>query len=186
MNRANRSLIRAACALLAFAAASSPSAARQWNPDPRGAAIDYAQIVHARPSGDFTVIWWVVPEMFPAAANTQALRDVLSRYVVIGMVRGRTGANGASTFEAVDNLTITDSTSRPLSPLAANAIPAAAASSLAPMQTQLRQTLGAMGQGLRWFVFDGSTIHSCAAGKVSVPFQGETYTYDTPIPGCPK
>jgi hypothetical protein len=39
---------------------------------------------------------------------------------------------------------------------------------------------------MRWFVFDGSTIHSCQPGKLSVPYGGETYIYDTPIPGCAK
>jgi hypothetical protein len=39
---------------------------------------------------------------------------------------------------------------------------------------------------MRFFTYDGSTIHSCMPGKLTVPFGGETYTYDTPIPGCPK
>ena len=50
-----------------------------------------------------------------------------------------------------------------------------------------RQSLGAVGAGFRWFVFDGASVKSCTPGSgFSVQLANETYTYDTPIPGCPK
>ena len=64
--------------------------------------------------------------------------------------------------------------------------PAAVTQAINTLQALARQSLGPLGTGVRWFAFEGSMIHSCTPGKLSVPFAGETYTYDTPIPGCPK
>jgi hypothetical protein len=164
----------------------SPVSARQWNPDARGAALDYTQIVHAKGPGEVVVVWWVTPQAFPPSANDQVVQDVLSRYVVLGIAHGRTGTTGQMSFDTIGDLRIADSTARSLAPLPPNAMPPEVAQTIAGLQALGRQSLGPIGQGLRWFVFDGSTIHACSPGKMSVPHDGETYTYDTPIPGCPK
>ena len=164
----------------------SPASARQWSPDARGQALDYTQILHAKGTGEVVVVWWVVPETFTASANSQVIQDVLARYVVVGIAHGRAGAGGGMNFETIPTLTIQDQTSRPLMPLAGNAMPAEVAQTISSMQALARQSLGPMGQGMRWFVFDGSTIHNCTPGRMSVPYGGETYTYDTPIPGCAR
>jgi len=52
------------------------------------------------------------------------------------------------------------------------------------LQAVLPKAFGPMGQGFRWFVFAGGAVHACEAG-LSVAYDGETYTYETPIPGCP-
>jgi len=90
------------------------------------------------------------------------------------------------TFTPVPDLKIADAAGRQLSPLATNATPPEMAQTITTLQGLARQNLGPVGQGMRWFVFDGSMIHSCQPGKLSVPYGGETYTYDTPIPGCAK
>ena len=171
-----------ACASLAL----SPALARQWNPDARGAALDYTQIVHAKGPGEVVVVWWVTPQAFPPGVNDQVLQDVLSRYVVLGIAHGRTATTGQMSFDPIADLRITDSTARSLASLPPNVTPPEVAQTMAGLQALARQSLGPIGQGIRWFVFDGSTIHACSPGKMSVPFDGETYTYDTPIPGCPK
>jgi hypothetical protein len=160
--------------------ALSPASARQWNPDARAAAADYTQIIHAKPNGEFVFLWWAAPEAFPNDANTQMLKDVLSRYVFIGVAHGRNNGTGLA-FDNIADLRITDAMGRQLTPIPASAAPevAQALGALQALQTPMRP-------GTHWFVFEGSTIHSCMAGKLSVPFAGETYTYDMPIPGCPK
>jgi hypothetical protein len=164
---------------------ASPAAARQWNPDTRGASLDYTQIVHAKANGEIILVWWAVPETFPGDANTKVLKDVLARYVIIGVAHGHNGAGGVS-LDPVGDLKITDQSSRELSPFAANVTPAEVTQALTTLQALGRQSLGPLGPGMRWFAFESSMIHSCTAGKISVPFGGEIYTYDTPIPGCAK
>jgi len=108
------------------------------------------------------------------------------RYVVIGIADGRPAPTGAMGFENIADLKVMDQTGRTLASLSANATPPDVAQTTSTLQMLARQSLGAIGQGMHWFVFDGNTIHSCDAGKLSIPYAGETYTYDTPIPGCPK
>jgi len=181
-----RLLIPAATVLALACLTISPGSARQWNPDARGAALDYTQIVHAKAPGEVVVVWWVTPEAFPPGVSTQIIQDVLSRYVVIGIAHGQTGTSGQMSFDQIADLRITDSTARSLAPLAASAMPPEVRQTIDGLQALGRQSLGPIGQGIRFFVFDGSTIHACTPGKMSVAFDGETYTYDTPIPGCPK
>ena len=186
MNRSLKVLTRTVCLSLAALALLSPVSARQWNPDARGSALEYTQILHAKTGGEVVVVWWVVPEAFPGDANTQMLKDVLGRYVVIGVANGRPTPNGAMGFSPILDLKISDQSGRQLSPLPPNATPPELSQAMGAVQGIARQSLGAIGQGMRFFTFDGSTIHSCTPGKLTVPFGGETYTYDTPIPGCSK
>lgn len=185
----NTSWLRCA-ALLSLSLSSltlmAPASARQWNPDARGAALDYTQILHSKGNGQVVVVWWVVPETFAGAPGSQALENVVSRYVVVGIADGRAAPGAPMTFANITELKIADQTSRTLSPIAPNAAPPEVAQAISAMQALARQNLGPIGQGMRWFVFDGSTIHSCQPGKMSVPYGGETYSFDTPIPGCPK
>ena len=168
-----------------LAMGTCPATARQWNPDTRGAALDYTQIVHAKANGEVVMVWWVVPETFPSDANSQVLKNVLGRYVIIGVSHGRNGASGLA-LDPVPDVKITDQNARELSPFPANATPAEVTQAVSTLQALARQSLGPLGAGMRWFAYDGSMTHSCMAGKISVPFAGETYVYDTPIPGCPK
>jgi hypothetical protein len=171
---------------LAFLAGGSADA-RQWNPDVHASALDYAQIFHARPTGEIVLLWWVVPEIFMPNANNQSLLNVLSRYVVVGVAQGRPGANGAVAFEKVPALQITDAASRTYSPLPDNMLPADVAQAIGSLRGLASQSpIGPIAQGMRWLVYQVDTIHSCMPGKMSVPLGGETYTYDTPIPGCVK
>jgi hypothetical protein len=52
------------------------------------------------------------------------------------------------------------------------------------MEAVFRQSLGAMGSGMKTFLFNGEGIDSCKKGQLAVQFAGETYTWDTPFPGC--
>jgi hypothetical protein len=174
-------LTAAGLGLLAHWLAASPAMARQWNASPQGAAVDYTQLIDSKPNGDFVFVWWPVPEAFPTDPNTQVVRNVLGRYVFLGIAHGRNGGPGLSYF-AINDVKIADGTARELSPLTGTAITPEIAQTLAALQAIQHP----MRQGLRWFVFDGSTIHSCTAGRLSVPFDGVTYTFDTPIPGCAK
>ncbi|HXJ02077.1 MAG TPA: hypothetical protein VNH44_12715 [Micropepsaceae bacterium] len=160
--------------------AAMPAMARQWNANAQGAAVDYSQIIDSKANGEFVFVWWPVPEAFPNDANSQVVRNVLARYVFIGIARGRSGAPGLS-FYAINDVKILDGT-RELTALAGNTIPPEVTQTL----TALQAIQHPLRQGIRWFVFESSAIHACTSGKLSVPFEGTTYTFDTPIPGCAK
>lgn len=187
MLQTNRLLRFAGLSSLAVLTLLTPALARQWNPDSRAAAGDYTLIFHPKGPTQVVAVWWAAPEAFIGAPNAQVMQDALSRYVVVGIADGRVAAPGAPmTFTPIQDLKVADASGRQLSPLAANATPPEMTQTITNLQGLARQSLGPLGQGMRWFVFDGSMIHSCQPGKLSVPYGGETYTYDTPIPGCAK
>lgn len=172
-------------AMLAFG--GTVANARQWEPAPQMAALDYSQISHIKPNGQVVLLWWIVPEIFMANPNNQALLNVLSHYVILGVVQGRPGANGGLAFDPVPALQIADQASHSYSPLPDNMLPADVSQALATVENLARQTpVAPLAQGMHWFVYQADTIHSCAPGRMSIALAGETYTYDTPIPGCPK
>ena len=133
------------------------------------------------------LLWWVVPEIFVPNANNMSMLNVLSHYVILGVAQGRPGPNGAVAFENVPPLPIADQMSSNYLPIQDNALPAEVSQAIANLRALATQSqLGPIAQGMHWFVYQADTIHSCAPGRLSVSLADETYTYDTPIPGCVK
>ena len=170
-------LLLSSLVLLSF---SAPSSSRPWKPDAKAAAQDYAQIVHSKPNGDIVIVWWLVPQIAPTPPQ------VLDNYVIVGIGEGHVAPTGTMSFAAINSLGANDANGRALKFLTRNDIPPAVSALLAGLQPPLSQSLGAMGQGIHWFVFEAGGVHACGPGGLSIPYKGETYTYETPIPGCPK
>ena len=155
--------------------------ARPWKPAMTQLASDYATIVDERNLQDIRIIFWLAPPiMDPGRAA-----ELVDKYVVIGVARGHYSSEGSVTFDPIDSLRVKDSGAKPLQRLTGENIPPAVAGTVATMESVFGQSLGAFGRGIHWFVFVGGTVHACGNGGISIPFAGETYTYDTPFPGCP-
>ena len=152
-----------------------------WKPSATVVAQDYAQIIDDRANDEIIIVWWLVPQMFA----DKAAQDIASKNVIFGVLKAHVSSDAAFSFDEVDHLEVKRSDGTPLTPLPGDQIPPALAETLATVEAGFRQGLGAMGRGVRWFVFDGTNVDSCAKGGLSVPFAGEIYTYETPVPGCP-
>jgi hypothetical protein len=72
---------------------------------------------------------------------------------------------------------------KPLTRLTGDSIPPILAGYLATFGAGVRQAVGAMGEGMHVFVFEGNSVHACNPGKLTVLLLGETYVFKTPIPG---
>jgi hypothetical protein len=118
-------------------------------------------------------------------SDSPEAQQVLDKYVVVGVVHANAGVNGRVSFDPIDTLQARDGNGSPLTLLIGDNVPPTVAGLLSGVEATVRQALGAMGQGMHWFVFDGGAVHSCVTGGLSIPVAGETYTYETPIPGCP-
>jgi hypothetical protein len=169
-------------ALLCVLSASSPAGARPWKTTPQGLAQDYAEIVDARGQGEIVVLFWFVPQM---VAESPAAQAFLDKYIVIGVVHARPGPGGSMLFDAIDTLQASDAGGKPLTLLEGDKLPSDVSAFVAAMGGTMKQALGAMGQGMHLFVFDNGGVHDCGKGGIAIPYAGEVYTYDTPIPGCP-
>jgi hypothetical protein len=161
--------------------------ARIWKPSPEKMARDYATINDVRPNGDLVLLMWFVPGMMqPDAAGAAAVKAILQKYVVVVAVHGSLDKTTASySFEDIDHLQAEDRNQHPLAPISRSDLPPATIAVISALEAMFRQTAGAMGKGMKVFVFDAGAVNSCKQGELTIPLAGETYTWETPIPGCP-
>jgi len=171
-------------ALVALLSFLSPALSRTWSPTPINLAQDYAIISDNRGSGDIVMVIWLAPPILPNDPTTKAARDMLDKYVVIGVAHAHIGADGTATFDQIATLDVADGSGAPLNLLNTSTMPPNVVGALAALQSAFGRSIGAFGQGVHWFAFDSGSAHACAKGGLAVSFAGVKYTYDTPMPGC--
>ncbi len=170
--------------IFALLATASPAQSRIWSHDPVSLAQDYAIITDNRSKGDLAMIIWLAPPIISDTPANQAARELLDKYVTIGVVHAYVTQEGTTSFDQITVPEVRDKARALLKLLDPGAIPPAMVGALATLQSIFSRTFGAFGNGIQWFTFDGETVHACRPGGMSVLFAGETYTYDTPVPGC--
>jgi hypothetical protein len=163
--------------------ASSPASSRDWKATPSAIAQNYATILDNRGKGDIVLLIWFVPQIAPSGSS--GTKTTLEKYVVITVVHAHLEpTSGVMSFDDINALVAKDQSEKPLTPVPRDTLPPVSTGMLASMETVFRQSFGAMGKGMKTFVFDAGAVHSCEKGGMSVPFADETYTWETPIPGC--
>jgi hypothetical protein len=165
---------------------SSPASSRLWKATSIQIAGDYASINHNRGNGDFVTIIWFASPM--ATAGSQ-LATTFEKYVVIGVVHSRTDFNQPAVgiaFDDIKTLEVRGESGNLLAPVSENELPVASLGILAGYEAGYRRGFGPRGSGMKFFLFDAGTIRACEKGGISIPFDGETYTWETPFPGCPQ
>ena len=163
---------------------SSSASSRPWKPTPTQIAVDYASINHNRGNGDFVTITWLAA---PTAAAGSQLANTFEKYVVIAVVHSHTDFNQPAagiTFDDVKILEARDESGNLLTPVPERELPVASLELLAGYEAGYRRGFGPRGNGMKFFLFDAGTIRACEKGGISVPFDGETYTWERPFPGC--
>ena len=169
-------------ALAVLTAFATPAHARLWKPEREALAQDYAVITDIRKSHDVITIFWLAP---PLAPGSSAAQIILERYVSVGVshvkqdtVTGKTESTNLDAVEARDN------DGKPLTLLEGDKVPPTVAAVISGIGGTARQAMGVTGTGMRFFAFDAGNVRACGKGRLSIAYVGETYIYDTPIPGC--
>jgi hypothetical protein len=170
-------------ALLALMLCALPALARSWNPQGAALAQDYSVIVDGRPNHNIVQVIWMTWPM--TSTSSQVVRDLLDHYVIIGLTHGQLGPGGEMVFDKEESATAANLDGTPLKALIENSYPPAVTGAVTAMGSFMRQSMGAMGAGMKFEVFESNGVRACEKGRLSVKYAGETYTYDTPIPGCP-
>ncbi|HTW36869.1 MAG TPA: hypothetical protein VMD53_19780 [Rhizomicrobium sp.] len=177
-----RTAIACLAGCIALLAAGTASA-RQWKATPEAMAQDYSLIQDSRPGNELVIVLWLSPQM----VQDKDMQDILSKSLVIGALDAHIGTDGKVSFASVDGIALKDAQGNALRILKGDDIPPAVTGGVQTMDAMFRQTLGPVGAGFHWFVFEGASVKSCTPGSgFSVEVASQTYTYDTPIPGCPK
>jgi hypothetical protein len=178
-----RAKIGAVCLVFVVCTAFlGPASARPWRSSPKDRAIDYSQILDDRGKGEIVMIWWLVP---PIIENYPDGRALVDKYVLVGLIHAHAKADSTFDFDSVDHLVAADADGKPLKLLNEDEMPPTVAGALSALKSVFVHALGPMGKGTHWFAFEGGKVHACGKGRLTIPFAGETYFYDTPIPGCP-
>jgi hypothetical protein len=171
-------------AMLSCGGFSFSASTRPWKATPTQIAGDYASINHNRGNGDVVTIgWWSSPTATPGSQ----LASVFERYVLISITHSHLNLREPATglrFDDVDKLEVRDGSGNPLIPSEQDLLPPASIGVLATFEAGYRQGLGPRGKGTKFFLFDARAVHACEKGGISVPYDGETYTWETPFPGC--
>lgn len=158
----------------------SPSSSRSWKPTSIQIASDYAQITHNKSSTDIVLIrWWAPPTVVPGA-----LAGILEKYIVISVVHFHVERGGTMSFDKIDTLEARDGDDKPLTLVSRDQLSPAAIGVLSTFEAAFRQSLGRVGDATEYFTFDAGSVHACEKGGLSIPLDGETYTWETPFPGC--
>ena len=164
-------------------AMAAEATAREWKPSLRTVAEDYLRIVDRRAEDEFVVMMWLAPETVPDGPESAVTRKFLEDYLVIALMHTEVSEFGELRFRGVPTLALA-ADNGPKAPMPADALPPAFGGTIAMLKGMFAQGMGAMGRGINWFVFDGAGVSSCAEGMLRIPYEGETYEYETPIPGC--
>lgn len=172
--------------LLAFLSMAPAASSRNWTKTPVSRAQDYTFIRDDRGNGDVVMLTWAASPAVSTSEATKPEKELLDRYVVLGVVHAHFAKDGAATFDKVDTLEARSGDGHPLKALGTDTIPAAVAGKLAILESDFGRSAGPIGQDTKWFVFNSGDLRACGHGRLSVAFANEIYTYDTPIPGCPK
>ena len=161
----------------------SAASARPWKPTAMQLAGDYATISHSRSNTENVQIrWWAPPTAMPGTP----FAEMLEKYVVISIVHFHINPPGGTmSFDSIDTLEARDSTDQPLRLLPRSELPPITIGILSAVEAGFRQSIGRLGEGTKFFVFGAGAVHACEKGMLSVPYAGETYTWETPFPGCP-
>jgi hypothetical protein len=180
-------LKRAKWIFIAFAIFFSIALPLQSRPWPRNAPnpADYLIINDNRGNGDIVLVFWLASPLIPASAGQQAARDLLDKYVVIGVVHAHTSKEATFRFDRAGAPEVIGTKNERLQLLDLDTVSPAIVGTLATVKTAFSQSLGEFGKGIQWFVFANGLVNPCSNGAMAVQFENEKYTYVTPVLGCP-
>lgn len=165
--------------LMALLALAAPASARLWKPTPQQLAADYTTITHNKggTAGRVLLQWIAAPAM------TGNLQQVMEKYVVLNIIHTVVAPGGLTEWQDIEGVAVTDAAGEALKEVPSDAVPPLLVSLIAANDATLRQSTQGKAKS-KILVFEAGAVHACAKGGLVVTFEGERYTFDTPVPGC--
>jgi hypothetical protein len=168
--------------LITLGMTSWSSLSRPWKQIPVLIAAEYAQINDTRSNTEIVIVRWFSS---PSIASGTTLATLLEKYVLISVAHGHINQPpGSVSFDSVDTLEALDGKGKPLVLIPKKDQDPTLIEALTMIEALFRQSLGRLGDGIQFFIFDAGAVHACKTGQLSVLYANETYTWDTPFPGC--
>src|SRR5690349_12046161 len=172
--------MRALVSVLAFVLLVTPAMARLWKPTPDQLAADYVTITHNKGTEGRVIVSWMASAVIPSPA----LKPILDKYVVLSIMHTRQAAGGPLTWDDIQGVQVSDGNGQALKEVSADAMPPTLVGMIAASDATMRQST--LGKGrVYWSVWESGSIAACQKGRLVVTYDGEAYSFDTPLPGCP-
>ena len=173
--------MRALVPALAFVLLVTPAMARLWKPTPDQLAADYVSITHNKGTEGRVLLSWMASPVI----TSPALKPILDKYVVLSIVHTRQAVAGPVTWDDIQGVQVSDGNGQALKEVAADAMPPTLVGMIAASDATIRQNTQGKGK-VYWGVWEAGSIAACQKGKLVVTYNGEAYSFDTPLPSCPK
>ena len=167
--------------LIAAALLAPAAQARLWKPTPEQLGADYVSLVHIKGTDGRVAINWLASSVIPSPA----LKQILEKYVVLSIVRTRPATGGGATWDEVQGVQVSDGNGQPLKEVPADSRPPTLVGVIATSEAALRQSTQGQGK-IYWGIWEAGSVSACQKGKLVVNYEGEAYSFDTPLPGCAK
>jgi hypothetical protein len=164
--------------VLLLLAIAAPASARLWKPSPQQQVVDYLTITHNRAADNVVMVWMASPLV---AAPT--VKPVLDKYVVLSVAHNRRGADGVTVWDDVQGVRLSDAAGQDLKEVPSDQIPPLLVGMIASANATMQQSTQGKGK-VYWSVWEAGAVNACQRGKLVVSYDGENYSYDTPVPGC--
>ena len=158
--------------------------ARDWKPKPHVAAREYAILKHERTPTDQIIIYWFPAEAIPDTPGSAEAKKLLSDNLLIGTVRIKVDAQARVSVAEETAPILRTLGGETIRYIETHAVSPTVSGIVTVVEQMVSQAMGVVGKGIKWHVFDGSSVKSCKIGGFIVNFAGEDYDYKTPIPGC--
>jgi hypothetical protein len=172
-----RALVSSLAFVLLLFAMAAPASARLWKPTPQQQVADYLSITHNKSDGRVDIVWLAAPMVAITA------KPIIDKYVVITIGRIRRGPDGAVIWDDVQGVQVSDGAGNALKEVSADQMPPLLIGMIATAEAAARQNSQGKSK-VFWGVYEAGTVNACQRGKLNIVFEGETYSFDTPVPGC--
>jgi hypothetical protein len=175
-------VMRALVSFLAFAlllfAMAVPASARLWKPTPAQQVVDYLTITHNLPGDNVLIAWMASPLVV-----VPTIKPLLDKYVVLSIAHTRKAPDGTTSWDDVQGVHVSDAAGQALKEVTPDQIPPTLVGMIATAEATMRQTTQGKAK-VYWSVWEAGPVNACQRGKLVVNYNGESYSYDTPVPGC--
>ncbi|HKU54817.1 MAG TPA: hypothetical protein VJP60_05600 [Rhizomicrobium sp.] len=171
--------MRALAFVLLLLAAAMPASARLWKPTPQQQLIDYLSIAHNKPEESIVVVWTA-----SLLVPSPVVKPLLDKYIVLSIAHTRRAPDGTTSWDDVQGVQLSDGAGHALTEVSSDRIPPILVGMIASADATMRQSSQGKSK-VYWSVWEAGSVNACQRGKLVVNYGGESYSYDTPIPGCP-
>jgi len=158
---------------------AAPASARLWQPTPQQQTADYLNITHNKAGETIAISWTASP-----LVSAPTMKPVLDKYVVLSIAHIHRTPDGTTLWDDVQGVQVRDGAGQALKEVPSDQVSPVLVGVIASAEAITRQASQGKSK-VYWSVWEAGAVNACQRGKLVVSYNGENYSFDTPIPGCP-